>query len=273
MKTALIIAAVLAVGLYCVAVGLLAWQQRRLLYVPDARPPDLHATGVANARAVTVHTKDGLDLLAWFIPPANDASPVVLYLHGNGGNIGDRAHRFARLSRFGWGVLLLEYRGYGGNPGAPTEAGLLEDSRAAYRMLRTDGMAASRIILWGESLGSGISARLASEVEVGAVLLESPFTSIAAVAQQRFPFVPVDWLIRDRFELLGRIGKVRVPVLVMTGGLDTIVPPVMGREVFAAANEPKVLWFVPDAGHNNLVEAGAFDVVRQFVREHWRAVP
>ncbi len=271
MKTALLIAAMLAVGLYCVAVGLLAWQQRRLLYVPDIRPPDLGATGVADARAVMVHTKDGLDLLAWFNPPANDASPVVLYLHGNGGNIGNRAHRFARLSRFGWGVLLLEYRGYGGNSGAPTEAGLLEDAGAAYRKLRADGIAASRIILWGESLGSGIAVRLATEVGVGAVLLESPYTSIAAVAQKRFPFVPVNWLIRDRFELLGRIGKVPAPVLVMTGGRDTIVPPVMGRDVFAAANEPKVLWFAPEAGHNNLIEAGAFDVVRQFVREHWRA--
>ncbi|HEY4042266.1 MAG TPA: alpha/beta hydrolase [Rhodopila sp.] len=273
MKVVLIVAALLVAGLYCAVVGLLAWQQRRFLYLPDTRPPDLRSAGVGAARAVTVHTADGLDLLAWSVPPADDASPVVLYLHGNGGNIGYRARRLAQLSRFGWGVVLLEYRGYGGNSGAPTEAGLFEDARAAYATLRSDGGPASRIVLWGESLGAGIAVRLAAEVEVGAVLLESPYTSIAAVARLRFPVAPVDWLIRDRFDLIGRIGRVRVPVLVMTGGRDGVVPPAMGRAVFAAANEPKTFWFAEDAGHNELSEAGALDAAHKFVLEHFRTTP
>ena len=256
MKTALIVTAVLAVGLYCLVVGLLAWQQRRILYVPDPRRPDLQATGIASARTWTVHTQDGLDLLAWWVPAASDGGPVVLYLHGNGGNIANRAHRFAQLNRFGWGMLLPEYRGYGGNPGAPTETGLFEDARAAYATLRASGVAASRIVLWGESLGTGLAVRLAGEVEVAAVMLESPYTSIAAVARQRFPFAPVDRLIRDRFELLSRIAAVRVPLLVMTGGRDRIVPPAMGHAVFAAANQPKVFWLAQDAGHNDLMAEG-----------------
>jgi fermentation-respiration switch protein FrsA (DUF1100 family) len=269
MKTGLIVAPVVAVIVYCLVVGLLAWQQRRLLYVANPRRPDLQAAGVPNAQEVSVHTADGLDLLAWWVAPAEAAMPVVLYLHGNGGNIEDRARRFAQVSRSGWGMLLLEYRGYGGNPGAPTETGLLEDARAAFAWLRVEDIAAARVLLWGESLGTGVGVRLATEVDVGAVLLESPYTSIAAVAQRRFPFAPVDWLILDRFDLIGRIGAVHAPVLVMTGGRDTIVPPAMGRAAFALANEPKRFWFAPDAGHNGMAEAGMFDAIQEFVRDCW----
>ena len=271
MQTALIVLALLAVTLYCAAVGILAWQQRRFLYVPDTHRPDLSGCGVARARPITVHTKDGLDLLAWLVPPADDAQPVVLYLHGNGGHIGYRALRFARLAGFGWGVLLLEYRGFGGNPGTPTEAGLYEDARAGYAALRAFGIPARRIVLWGESLGTGVAVHLATEVEVGAVMLESPYTSITAIGQKQFPFVPVALLLRDRFDLIGRIKGVRAPVLVMMGGRDSVVPPAMSRTVFAAANEPKMSWLAADAGHNNLVEAGAFDVVRSFISKHWAA--
>jgi uncharacterized protein len=273
MNTKLIVAALAAGGLYCAVVVLLALQQRHYLYFPDTSRPVLPGAAVAKARALTVHTEDGLDLLAWLAPPADDAQPVVLYLHGNGGNIGYRAARFARLSRLGWGMLLLEYRGYGGNPGAPSEAGIYADARAGYAALRALGIPAQRILLWGESLGTGVAVRLATEVDVGAVLLEAPYTSITAIAQKRFPFVPVAWLLQDRFDLIGRIPQVHAPVLVMTGERDAIVPPEMGRAVFAAAHEPKVLWLAPNAGHNDLAEAGAFDVVQAFVRQRWKASP
>jgi hypothetical protein len=271
MISKLVVAVLVIVALYGAAVGLLAWQQRRFLYVPDTARPVLPSASVPTARALTVHTEDGLDLLAWLAPPADDAQPVVLYLHGNGGNIGYRAGRLARLNRLGWGVLLLEYRGYGGNPGTPTEAGLNADARAGYAALVASGIAPQRIVLWGESLGCGVAVRLATEVAVGAVLLESPYTSILAIAQRRFPVVPVAWLLQDRFDLIGRIAAVHAPVLVMTGERDVIVPPAMGRAVFAAANQPKVLWLAPDAGHNNLTEAGAFEVVHSFARQHWKA--
>jgi len=269
----LIVAVLLCAVLYGAALGVLTWQQRRLLYLPDTNRPDLATTGLAQARTITLHTADGLDLLAWLVPPTDDTQPVVLYLHGNGGNIGYRAHRFAQLHRYGWGVLLLEYRGYGGNPGAPTEPGLYADASAGYAALLALGIAPRRIILWGESLGTGIAVHLASEAEVGAVLLESPYTSIAAIAQQRFRFAPVKLLLQDRFDLIGRLPAVHAPLLVMTGGQDEVVPPAMGRAVFAAANEPKVFWLAPDAGHNDLSEAGAFETARAFVRKQWQPAP
>ena len=270
MKTVLIVAALLGLG-YCLIVGLLAWQQRRLLYAPDNNDPKLPESDGATAQAITVHTEDGLDLLAWMAFPVSKTQPVILYLHGNGGNIGNRAPRFVQLSRHGWGILMVEYRGFGGNAGTPTETGLFEDAKAAYRALRQRGISASRIVLWGESLGSGVAVYLASTLAVGAVLLESPYTSIADIARRRYPFVPVDWLLRDRFELLSRIGKVQAPVLVMVGALDTIVPPAMGQAVFEAASEPKMIWLAPNAGHNDLFIAGAPDVARDFLREHWKA--
>jgi len=271
METVLLVAASVAAWVYFITIGALALWQRRLLYVPEFDRPDVSVTGVAKAREMTVRTEDGLDLLAWFAPPADATQPVVLYLHGNGGHIGYRAPRLAAMSNLGWGVLLLEYRGFGGNPGAPTEAGLYQDARAGYAALRATGCRPQQIVLWGESLGSGVAVRLASEMEVGSVLLESPYTSITAIGQKRFPFVPVSWLLRDRFDLIGRIGAVRAPVLVMTGGRDSIVPPAMGRAVFAAANEPKVFWLAPDADHNDLAAAGAFDAVRAFISQHWTA--
>lgn len=264
----LLMIAAIAAGLYCLAALFLAWQQRRFLYVPDPDRPDVTVTGVPGAKAVTIRTSDGLELTAWWAPPASAASPVVLYLHGNGGSIGHRAQRFAQLHHFGWGVLMPDYRGYGGNPGAPTEAGLVLDAQAAWDSLKGRGVDASRIALWGESLGTGVAVQLATREAPGAVLLESPYTSIAAVARLRFAWAPVDWLILDRFELIGRLGQVRAPLLVMTGGRDTVVPPDMGRAVFAAANGPKQFWFAPKAGHNDLAEAGALGVVQKFVVEH-----
>jgi uncharacterized protein len=148
---------------------------------------------------------------------------------------------------------------------------LYQDARAGYEALRALGISGHRILLWGESLGAGVAVRLATEVQVGAVLLESPYSSITAVAQKQFPLVPVSLLLRDRFDLIGRIGAVHVPVLVMTGGRDEVIPPAMGKAVFAAANEPKVFWLAPDAGHNDMAEAGAFDAARSFVSQYWSA--
>ncbi len=266
MTNLLIGLAALVAGIPVLATGLLALFQRRILYVPDTTRPDLAAAGIPTAVATSVRTSDGLDLLAWFIPPADPAQPVVLYLHGNGGNIGYRTGRMRTFHGFGWGVMMLEYRGYGGNPGRPTEAGLSRDAHAAYATLRGMDIAAHRIVVWGESLGTGVAVPLAADVPTGPVLLESPFTSIAAIAKLQYPFVPADWLLLDRFDSLARIGAVHAPVLVMTGGRDTIVPPAMGRTLFAAANEPKQFWFAANAGHNDLGVAGALAVAQVFVK-------
>ena len=254
-----------AAALYLLLLGLLFLCQRRILFLPDTAPPDLARVGLAGLRAMDVTTADGLSLLAWYLPPPREAGRVVLYLHGNAGHIGHRVYRLRPMRAGGWGVLLLEYRGYGGNPGRPSEAGLLADARAGLATLRAMGLAAERIVLWGESLGSGLAVRLAAECAVAAAILEAPYTSIAELARRRFPFAPVGLLLRDRFDSLRVIGAVRAPVLVLHGARDRIIPLAMGRALFAAAPEPKQLWIAEAAGHVDLVEAGAIEAAGEFV--------
>jgi hypothetical protein len=255
------------VALYGIVVGGLYAFQRKLIYVPDTNRPELEPLGIADARAIEIATQDGLRLLAWYVaPPAG--RPVIAYFPGNGGNLSYREGRFARFVAAGFGALFMEYRGYGGNPGSPTEAGLFADGRAAVDFLLGQNIPGAHIVLFGESLGTGVAVQVASERAVGAVVLEAPYSSVADVAQRRYPFVPVRRLIKDRFDSMARIGKVRAPILVLLAGRDAIVPPVFGRALFDAAPEPKQLWEAPEAGHENLREFGALDVAEDFIRRH-----
>jgi len=248
-------------------VGAVYLFQRNLLYFPDTDRPDAKRLGLSVVREIELATGDGLRLLAWYVPPGTGRA-VIAYLHGNGGNIADRVDRLRRFVDEGFGVLFLEYRGYGGNAGSPTEEGLFADARAGLDFLAAEGVEPDRIILFGESLGTGVAIRMASERPVAMLLLESPYTSIAAVARWHYPFLPVDLLLKDRFDSLSRIGAVRAPLLVMQGGLDRVVPPRSGRELFAAAPEPKEIWIAPDGGHNDLARFGALTTAVDFIRRH-----
>ena len=272
MRVVLAGAMMLAVLYGFVLAGLVVFQ-RRILFRPDNTPPDLARAGVPGTRAVSVPTADGLRLLAWYKPPAEAGGLAVLYLHGNAGHIGHRAHRLQALAPTGWGVLLLEYRGYGGNPGHPSETGLLIDAHAGLAALQDMGFPPHRILLWGESLGTHLAARLAAEQEVAAVLLESPYTSIVEIASRRYPYIPVRSLLWDHFDSLAVIGRARAPVLVMHGARDGIVPVDMGRAMHDAAPEPKALWIAPDAGHVDLIAAGAVRAAWDFVMEVKRHSP
>lgn len=241
--------------------------QRSLLYFPDRSRPSLAELGPLGVREVSLTTADGLSLLSWYLAP-RPGRPVVLYFHGNGGNIGYRANRMRRFAGEGYGVLMLEYRGYGGNPGAPTETGLFADAGAALDFLQHEGIEADRLVVYGESLGSGVAVHIAAQHRVGAVILESPFTSIAAVAQYHYPYVPAAALIWDRYDSLARIGRVTAPMLFLGGGRDVIVPPRFSRTLYEAAPEPKESWVAPDAGHVNLDGFGALDAVIPFIERH-----
>lgn len=266
MLTTLIAIPVIA---YLALLAYLYFYQRQLLYFPDRSRPQLGELRQIGVRDVRLMTEDGLDLMSWYLPP-REGRPVIAYFHGNGGNIAYRADRVQRFAREGYGVLLLEYRGYGGNPGAPSEAGLLADARAGLKFLRAEGIAAGRVVLYGESLGTAVAVYAATQQPAGAIVLESPFTSIAAVAQHHYPFVPAALLLADRFESLSRIGMVKAPLLVLQGGDDGVVPARFGEALLAAANEPKERWFVPRAGHEDLAGFGALDAVVAFIERHVR---
>ena len=243
--------------------GLYAFQ-RRLLYHPRSTRPPLDDLATLGVREVELTTQDGLRLFSWYLPPRADR-PVVAYFHGNGGNIGNRAERLRRFAREGYGVLLAEYRGYGGNPGMPSEGGLFADGEAALDFLGHCGIRPAEIVLWGESLGSGVAVYLTATREIAALILEAAFTSVAAIAQRRYPFIPAAWLLRDRFDSLSRISKVTAPLLILHGERDRVVPVRHGRKLLAAAIAPKEGWFSPVAGHENLAQFGAIDAAISFI--------
>jgi uncharacterized protein len=254
----------IALGAYAALVGGLFLFQRQLLYFPDKTRPDLAGLERLGVHELVLTTEDRLSLLSWYLPP-RPSRPVIVYFHGNGGHIGYRYERLLRFAREGYGVLMLEYRGYGGNPGSPSETGFYADGRAALAFLEREGIAANRLVLYGESLGSGVAVALAAEHEIGALVLEAPPTSVAEVAQCHFPYVPTARMVIDRFDSLSRIGKIKAPILVLHGERDRVVPVRFGRTLFKAAPEPKEGWFAPEAGHEDLARYGGLDVAVGFI--------
>lgn len=268
MLRAVLVFVALAAAFYAAFVAMLYFSQRRLLYAPDAATPDPSRTGIAGIEVLRFKSGDGVPIFAWYLRPVGPGGFVVLYLHGNGGHIGYRGERMRAIHAAGWGALLLEYRGYGGNPGTPTEKGLMLDAEAGLAALGRMNVPPERTVLWGESLGSNLAVRLAATQACAAVILESPFTSVAALAKKFYPFVPVDLLLKDRFDTLSHIASVRLPVLILQGGRDRLVPPSMGRTLYEAATTPKQLWVANEADHNDLGMFGAVEAAVAFVQRH-----
>lgn len=241
-----LIAVPLALALVLVAA--LWWFQDRLIYFPgsEVEPIDAVLPGWSEVR---VTTTDGLNLAAWWSAPEPDAA-VVVVLHGNAGTRADRAPLGARLAAEGLGVLLVDYRGFGGNPGRPSESGLALDARAAARFV-SDEAPGHPVVLFGESLGAAVAIELATADAPAALVLRSPFTSLADVARVHYPLVPVGLLLRDDYPSDTRIGSVRAPVLVIAGSSDSVVPTGQSRRLYELAPEPKDLVIVAGADHND----------------------
>lgn len=253
-KTRHIVRAVLIVTLAILFVIGVTWlAQRRLIYFPSQVLPDV-ATVLPGAEEVTFPTDDGLTLAGWFVPAAQDADwATVVVFQGNAGNRGDRALLGRALADRGYGVLLVGYRGYGGNPGSPTEDGLLADGRAAVAYLESrPDVDADRLVYFGESLGAAVAIGVADKRPPAALVLRSPFTSLVDVASVHYPFLPVSLLLRDRYPNLERIRGIEVPVLVIAGSADTVVPASQSRSVFEAASEPKEFVMIDGADHNDV---------------------
>ena len=227
----------LVLGLVVVTVlgGFWAFQ-RSIIYQPDPAAPAPVEQVLPGARELVLHTDDGLDLTAWFLPanPRTDRELAVLLAPGNGGNRQGRAGIARELSDRGFAVLLLDYRGFGGNPGSPTEEGLAADAEAAVRALADEGFPPERTIYLGESLGGGVVARLQADHPPAGIVLRSPFTQLADVASHHYPFLPVG-LLRDRFPVTEHLAASAVPVTVIRGTADSVVPTELSEEVARVA--------------------------------------
>ena len=246
--------------------------QRRLIYFPFGPVPAPAMVGLAAAQPVAFPTEDGLRLDGWLV--AADAGPplaTVIVFNGNGGHRGLRAPLAAGLAARGVTTLLFDYRGYGGNPGSPSETGLLADARAARAYLagRSD-VDPSRLFYFGESLGAAVALRLAIEHPPRGLILRSPFSSLVSVGQHHYPLLPVGLLLRDRYPSIDAIGHLKAPLLVIAGRLDRIVPADDSRRLFAAAPEPKRLVEM-NADHNDyelLAGDALLDAVASFIGTH-----
>ena len=251
-------------GLYLLVVVAIYLGQRRLLYFPDPERTLPQAMGLAGVEEVVLATPDGASLIAWWAK-ARPGQPTLLYFHGNGGSLAFRAERVRRYQAAGRGIFMMSYRGYSGSTGAPSEAANVADAALAYRHLIASGIAARDIIVYGESLGTGVAVQTASRLEVGGVILDAPYTSVVEVATSVYPYLPVRWLSKDRYDSLAVIDEVQAPVLIVHGELDEVIPVSMGRRMHEAATGPKEIVTFPLAGHDDHDLHGSYDAINAWI--------
>ncbi len=254
------------VAIYILMIAGLTVLQRRLQYFPDRRLVDPAQAGMSGVEDLRLTTDDGETLVAWYVP-AKDGHPLMLYFHGNGGALADRVPRFSALTASGYGFLATSYRGYGGSTGSPTQKGLMADGETAYREARARGYDGGRIVLMGESLGTGVAIALAATHEAAALVLDSPFSSAVEVAAAHYPIFPVNWLMFDRFRSDLAICDVHIPILVLHGDEDDVIPISLARRLFELANEPKTFMLVSGGKHLVLGLAEVFPRVREWIDE------
>ncbi len=240
----------------CALGGLLLIFEKRFIYFPTAdHEVTPSALGLPH-EDVWVVADDGVRIHGWYLP-VRDARWVTLVSHGNAGNISHRLDRALLLQRhLRSSVLLYDYRGYGASGGSPDEAGTYRDARVAYRYLVEEKRVKPvELVLFGESLGSAVALELALERPAAALVLEAPFTSVPDVARRTI-LAPLAPFVRTRYESLARIPRLKMPLLVMQGDRDEVIPPALGRRLFDAAPEPKRYYAIPGAGHNDTYIVG-----------------
>jgi uncharacterized protein len=226
--------------------------QRRLLYLPNTTllsATDYHLSGIEN---IVLTALDETKITCWYYPTTSgNQHKIILYFHGNKGHIGDRAGKLQQFINQGFGVLAVSYRGYGSSEGFPTEMGLYADGRAAMQFLRFQKIPGHQIILYGESLGSGIATQLATEFDISALILEAPYTSMVNVAQEHYPLIPIKYLLKDIFDSESKISKVTAPVLIFHGECDDVIPIHHGKKLFSLVKGFKKGVFFEQVNHTN----------------------
>lgn len=220
--------------------------QRWLIYHPSKTlyPPSKY--GLSGFKEVEVTASDGIKLLCWY-KEAEEGFPTIIYFHGNGGNLSNRVTRYNVLAQEGYGIFAVSYRGYGKNGGKPSEQGLYKDGRAGVFFLKEKGV--DDVLIFGESLGTGVAVQMATEFDSKGLILEAPYSSIPDVARGIYFWLPVNLLSRDRFESVKKISKVKSPILIFHGTEDGVINIKYGRKLYNAANQPKKMIEIPEAGH------------------------
>ena len=224
-------------------------QQRSLQYLPSREGLSPQAVGLTGVSEERVNTPDGETIVLWHAEP-KPGHPTILFFHGNGGEISGRHDRMSFYQAQGFGALFVSYRGYGASTGKISEQGIMTDAFTAYDFLRERGVPPEEIAVVGESLGSGVAVQLAAQRPVAALVLEAPFTAAVDVAAEIYPWLPVRLLMKDQFRSRDFIGQVKVPLLIVHGDADRVIPVAQGRRLLEMANEPKELAIFAGDGHD-----------------------
>lgn len=267
---------IVALIMYIAIVLAMAVFQRNLLYLPDKIIETPQQYGLSGFDELFIKSKNELvdfatpsitqETIQLWYKPSQNLMPTIIYFHGNASHIGNRSGILSALSNKGLGVLAVSYRGYGKSTGNPSEQGLYTDARSAINFLvKEKNIALSDIIIYGESLGSGVAIQMASEMSFGGLILQAPYTSITNRAAEIYWFLPVKLILRDNFDSINKIEKIQSPLLIFHGELDTTIPVSHGKAIFNAAPQLKKIIYFPDVEHNNFDSEVIADDVLRFV--------
>ncbi len=244
--------------------------QRKLLYVPDTARTSPSGAGLRGVSEVELETPDGQMLVVW-AASAKPGKPTFLYFHGNAGGLIDRRERIQRFMEAGYGVFMLSYRSYSGSTGTPTESANIADATLAFDRLVQRGVPASDVVIYGESLGTGVAVQTAAARKPAAVILDAPYTSMIDAAKQHYAWLPVTPFLIDTYQSDEHIRNVSAPVLILHGARDDTVSIELGRKLFALANQPKDMTVFERGGHMDLYSYGALEAVNAFLAKHTKS--
>jgi fermentation-respiration switch protein FrsA (DUF1100 family) len=255
----------LIILVYLFVIIFLFFYQRSLLYHPNENNYSGNNLS-AEIQKVKIKTSDNLELLGWFHEKDLEKFKTIIFFHGNAGTLENRIYKLNRLKDLDVNFLIIAWRGFSGNQGQPTENNLYEDARSTVRWIKNFGVKDENIVLYGESLGTGIATEIAQNNNFAGVILETPFTSMADAAKKFYPYIPVKLLLRDKYENIKKIKNIKSPILVMHGEADQIVPFEMGQKIFQEANNPKYSYFTKNDDHMMEFDENLIDQLNLFLK-------
>jgi len=256
------------VSFYLLLLVIVFFFQRNLLYHPSVNNY-LQNQGLSepnDIEKVNITTKDKIDLVGWFYKKNLEKFKTILFFHGNAGSLENRTYKLNHFKDLNVNFLIIAWRGFSGNEGKPNEKGLYEDADSAISWLKTKGIDEKNIILYGESLGTGVAIEIAQNKNYAGVILESPFTSMINMGRKYYPFFPVNFLLKDKFESNKKISSVSAPVLIIHGKVDKIVPYYMGEKMYELANEPKFFYTQEYGDHMVEYDEKLLSTLKKFIQ-------
>ena len=250
--------------IYILILAILFFLQRSLLY----HPSENNYFGdnlIVSIDKVKIKTKDNIELLGWYHKKNSKNYKTILFLHGNAGSLENRIHKINHFENMNINFLIIAWRGFSGNKGNPTEKGLYEDAESAINWMKSEGIETNDIIVYGESLGTGVATEIAQNSNFAGVILESPFTSMIDAAKNKYPFFPIRFLLKDKYESDKKIKNIKSPLLIMHGEADKIVPFWMGKKMYDIANEPKYSYFTKYDNHMMVYDENLLIMLKKFI--------